>query len=69
MLCNNVEVINAPATKTAFETAVDIAKSVNISITENYIQSAYRIKNNKKLIIKFASINTKINLMKKCKEA
>ena len=68
VLCNNVEVVNAPTTKNAFETAVDIARAANIALTEYDIENAYRIKNNNKLIIKFKSNKLKRDIIKKCKE-
>ena len=68
LLCNNVEIINAPTTKTALETAVDIARAANMTLTEYDIENAYRIKTNNKLIIRFKSIKTKRDIIKKCKE-
>ena len=60
--------VNAPTTKNAFETAVDIARAANITLTEYDIENAYRIKNNNKLIIKFKSNKLKRDIIKKCKE-
>jgi len=65
---NNAVVVNAPTLKPPIETVIDIAKAAELNISPSDIIDAYRTKDHKKIIVKFANKNSKVLLMKKVRE-
>ncbi|KNE88327.1 hypothetical protein PSTG_18273, partial [Puccinia striiformis f. sp. tritici PST-78] len=68
LLKNNAVIVNAPPLKPAIDVVLDIAKAADVNIVANDIVEAYRTKDNKKLVVKFANQKNKILLMKKVRE-